>query len=172
MLLVTLAKTRCKFSTRKLSPKVKAQNRNKKLHSDKEKTLVELSLCQFPPFFRGPLEEPFYLIWKTGPSSFPTLYAQKIWSDGHIMGCYCCNSENWTNKKGEGSSCWRRTFDTTLVVENFYGETASECLFGRFFYLFPTEKKVQLSLLWSKWSFFNCIYVSCHTLGYFPMQFL
>ena len=62
MLLVTLAKTRCKFSTRKLSPKVKAQNRNKKLHSDKEKTLVELSLCQFPPFFRGPLVEPFYLI--------------------------------------------------------------------------------------------------------------
>ena len=68
LLVVTLAKTRCKFCTRKLSPKIE----DKKLHFDKEKTLVPY---QFPPFFRGPLE--------TGPSSFPTLYAQKIWSDGH-----------------------------------------------------------------------------------------
>ena len=60
LLVVTLAKTRCKFYTRKLSPKIE----DKKLHFDKEKTLVPY---QFPPFFRGPLEEkPFYLFLKNG----------------------------------------------------------------------------------------------------------
>ena len=43
LLVVTLAKTRCKFCTRKLSPKIE----DKKLHFDKEKTLVPY---QFPPF--------------------------------------------------------------------------------------------------------------------------